>query len=160
MVFGKTGKMITIKPDEALEEALCFGWIDGQIKSIDDEKYMKKFTPRRGKSVWSDRNKGLANILIETGRITESGMRAIERAKAKGCWDTPKSEPFSEKQIQILVKAISGDEQALTNFLRMPQSAQKTYTQLYLDAKKEETKKNRLEHIIQRLHDNKKPMEK
>ena len=62
LVFGKAGKLKTIKPDEALEEALCFGWIDGQFNSIDDTKYLKKFSRRRIGSKWSERNKKLIQL--------------------------------------------------------------------------------------------------
>jgi uncharacterized protein YdeI (YjbR/CyaY-like superfamily) len=81
LVFGKAGKLKTLKPDEALEEALCFGWIDGQLSSIDDAKYLKKFTPRRKGSRWSERNRNLTSPLIENGKMTETGLTAIEQAK-------------------------------------------------------------------------------
>ena len=158
LVFGKTGNLKTLKPDEALEEALCFGWIDGQIKSIDDDKYLKKFTPRRKGSKWSERNRKIINRLIEDGQVAESGLRAIEEAKKSGNWDTPKQAPVSDSQIKILVKALEGVEPALSNFLKMSTSIRRTYTAAYLDAKKEETRIRRLESIIRRLNDNKKPM--
>ena len=101
LVFGKAGRLKTLKRDEALEEALCFGWIDGQYNSIDDTKYLKKFTPRRKGSKWSDRNKGIVNRLIEHGKMTEHGITAIEQVKRSGMWDVPKKEPISESQIDI-----------------------------------------------------------
>ncbi|SFG93822.1 Uncharacterized conserved protein YdeI, YjbR/CyaY-like superfamily, DUF1801 family [Desulfotomaculum arcticum] len=158
LIFGKTSQLKTIKPDEALEEALCFGWIDGQLKSIDDEKYLKRFTPRRKGSKWSERNRSLATILIENGKMTEYGIAVIEEAKKSGTWDIPKNKPISEEEIEILINALSGTEKALSNFLKMPMSVKKTYTGLYLDAKKEETRIKRLQKIIERLNENKKPM--
>ncbi len=158
LVFGKAGKLQTLKANEALEEALCFGWIDGQFNSIDDAKYLKKFTPRRRGSKWSERNRDIANRLTKNGRMTESGMIAIELAKRDGTWDTPKQEPISESQIEVLVSALHGAEPALSNFLKMPLSVRRTYTAMYLDAKKEETRIKRLGKIIERLNENKKPM--
>jgi uncharacterized protein YdeI (YjbR/CyaY-like superfamily) len=158
MVFGKVGKLKTIMPDEALEEALCFGWIDGQFNSIDEGKYLKRFTPRRKGSKWSEKNKNLANILIENGKMTKYGIAAIEQAKKSGTWDTAKAELITTEQIDILISALSGAELALSNFLKMPVSVKRTYTALYLDAKKEETRIKRLEKIIGRLNENKKPM--
>src|SRR3972149_4601718 len=70
LVFSKVNSLKTLKAGEALEEALCFGWIDGQIKSLDEEKYVKKFTPRTKDSKWSDVNRILASRLIERGRMT------------------------------------------------------------------------------------------
>jgi len=81
LVFGKAGRLKTLKADEALEEALCFGWIDGQFIIIGDEEYLKKFTPRRKGSKWSERNRGIVNRLIENGNMTEYGLVAIEQAK-------------------------------------------------------------------------------
>lgn len=158
MVFGKAGKLKTIKPDEALEEALCFGWIDSQFKSINEDKYLKKFTPRRKGSKWSEKNKNLVKKLIESGKMTEFGMAAVEEAKKSGNWDAPKAKPINDEQVGILICALSGSEIALSNFMKMPDSVKKTYTALYLDAKKEDTRKRRLEKIIERLNENKKPM--
>ena len=158
LVFGKAGKLKTIKADEALEEALCFGWIDGQIKSIDDEKYLKKFTPRRKGSKWSEKNRSIVDKLIENGKMTEHGLAAIERAKSDGTWDMPKEAPISDNQIEILTDALKDTEPALSNFMNMSLSVRRTYTALYLDAKKEETRIRRLEKIIERLNENKKPM--
>jgi len=158
MVLGKSGKLKTIKPDEALEEALCFGWIDGLIKSINDTKYIKKFSPRRKGSEWSVKNRSLAEKLIENGYMTEHGMKAIDKAKKSGMWDKPKRDPVTEDKVDILTEAINGSEPALSNFLKMPLSIRRTYTGFYLDAKQEETRKNRLKNIIGRLNENKKPM--
>jgi uncharacterized protein YdeI (YjbR/CyaY-like superfamily) len=158
LIFGKGVKLNTLKPDEALEEALCFGWIDGLIKSIDETKYLKKFTPRRKGSKWSERNKGLVKKLIENGRMTEYGMKAIEEAKKSGNWDIPKREPVTDSQIEILIKDLNGTEPAFSNFLKMPLSIRRTYTGFYLDAKQEETRRNRLKKITERLNANKGPM--
>ena len=158
LVFGKAGKLKTIKADEALEEALCFGWIDGQIKSIDDEKYLKKLTPRRKGSKWSEHNRKIVNRLIENGQVTESGLMAIEKAKKYGTWDMPKQAPIYDSQIEILSKVLEGAEPAKSNFLKMPLSVRRTYTAAYLDAKQEETRINRLKKIIERLNANKRPM--
>lgn len=158
LVLGKAGRLKTLTADEALEEALCFGWIDGLVKSIDDQKYIKKFTPRRKGSAWSERNRNLAKKLIENGTMTGAGQAAIEQAQKDGTWDTPKPNPISEAQVEILISALSGAEKASANFLKMSPSVQRTYTAFYLDAKTDETRKKRLEKIIERLNENKKPM--
>jgi uncharacterized protein YdeI (YjbR/CyaY-like superfamily) len=158
LVFGKDARLKTIKPEEALEEALCFGWIDGQIKSIDETKYLKKFTPRRKGSNWSDKNRGLAAKLIEEGRMMEKGIAAMEQAKKDGTWDPPKADPISDEQITSFVEALNGIEPASSNFERMSRSVRVTYTAHYLSAKSEETRKRRLQQIIDRLNENKKPM--
>lgn len=73
--------------DEALESALCFGWIDGQIYGLDDDYSLQVFTPRRPRSVWSQRNVGIVERLTEAGRMRPAGLAQVERAKADGRWD-------------------------------------------------------------------------
>lgn len=158
LVFGKAGHVNTVKPEEALEEALCFGWIDGLLKSVDETRYIKKFTPRKKDSKWSEKNRNTAMQLVEKGQMTDAGLAAIEQAKRLNNWDVPKQEPLTEEQIAILAEALKGYEPAYSNFMKMSFSVRRTYTLLFLDAKSEATKKKRLEQIVGRLNENKKPM--
>lgn len=158
MIFGKSGSLETIRPDEALDEALCFGWIDGQLKNVDETKYLKKLTPRRKGSNWSEKNRGTAERLIEQGLMHEQGLAAVERAKNDGTWDTPKTEPISDEQIAVLADALQGYEPALSNFQGMSPSVRRTYAAHYLSAKSEDTRARRLQQIMGRLNENKKPM--
>ena len=87
LVFGKAGGPKTVKAGEALEEALCFGWIDGQMQRIDDQTYKKYFSPRRAHSKWSEKNKALAERLEAQGRMTDFGRKKIEEAQKNGQWD-------------------------------------------------------------------------
>jgi uncharacterized protein YdeI (YjbR/CyaY-like superfamily) len=77
---------VTVTYDEALETALCFGWIDGQLRSHDEKTFVRKFTPRRARSVWSKINCAKAERLIDAGRMHPAGLRAIERAREGGEW--------------------------------------------------------------------------
>lgn len=99
LLFGKAGGPKTLKADEALEEALCYGWIDGQMQRIDERSYGKYFSPRRGNSKWSEKNKALAARLEQQGRMTDHGRRKIAEARKNGQWDAPKAPPVSEEQI-------------------------------------------------------------
>jgi uncharacterized protein YdeI (YjbR/CyaY-like superfamily) len=159
LVFGKTAKVKSLKAGEALDEALCFGWIDGLIKSVDEDRYLKKFTPRRQGSNWSARNKKIVESLIKNGKMTERGLKAIEEAKKHSTWDKPEREPVLDEHIETLIRDINGIEPALSNYLKMPLYVRKTYAAFYHDAKKEETRIRRLQNIIERLNQNKKPME-
>ncbi len=85
-IFKKSVIGTPLKYDEALEHALCFGWIDGQRKSKDNESFMQKFTPRRQKSSWSQRNIEIAKRLDEEGKMMPSGIAEIEKAKNEGRW--------------------------------------------------------------------------
>jgi uncharacterized protein YdeI (YjbR/CyaY-like superfamily) len=73
--------------DEAVEVALCFGWIDGQARRLDETYTLQRFTPRRRRSNWSKRNRARAEALIASGRMQPAGLREIELAKADGRWD-------------------------------------------------------------------------
>ena len=84
--FGKSAQIKTLKANEALEEALCFGWIDGQMKSLDEQSYIKYFALRRKNSKWSAKNKALSEKLIKEGRMTAFGFLKIEEAKQNGQW--------------------------------------------------------------------------
>ncbi len=159
MVLGKGGGVKTLTADEALEEALCYGWIDGLIKKLDKERYVKKFSPRRGKSNWSSRNKDLAEKLIKNGKMAEPGLKAIEEARKNGAWDKPARTPVPESYVERLTKDINGAEPALANYLKMTPSIKRTYAGYYMDAKTEEVRANRLKKLIERLNLNKKPME-
>ena len=117
LILGKSGKLKTVKADEALEEALCFGWIDGLIKSIDNTRYLKKFSRRRKGSKWSVKNRETAEQLVNQGKMATPGLAAIEEAKKSGNWDLPERETASDDQVKILIEAINGTEPALSNFL-------------------------------------------
>jgi uncharacterized protein YdeI (YjbR/CyaY-like superfamily) len=77
----------TVTYAEALEVALCHGWIDGQRRRLDDVYYLQRFTPRRARSIWSQRNREAAEALIARGVMTPAGLREVERAKADGRWE-------------------------------------------------------------------------
>lgn len=158
LVFSKKKKFITLSAAEALEEALCHGWIDGQIQSLDDNTYKKYFARRLPKSKWSVKNKKLAQTLKKKGLMTQQGLDAIECAKKNGSWDNAKRVLIDDKQIQLFKEIIHPHETAYTNLLAMSHSVQRTYTGFYLDAKSDKTRQVRLEKIIDRLNRNLKPM--
>lgn len=158
LLFGKIGELETIKASEALEEALCFGWIDGQIQNIDDKIYKKYFCLRRKNSKWSDKNKALTEKLEKQGIMTQYGRAKIEEAKKNGQWNTVKSPQVTEEQIASLSILLKEYEPAYTNFLSMSLSVKKTYTQAYLSAKTDAGRKKRLLWIVERLNKNLKPM--
>lgn len=159
LLFGKTGGPKTIKAGEALEEALCFGWIDGQMEKIDDKSYKKYFSLRRENSKWSEKNKALAKSLEERGLMTDFGRKKIDEAKKNGQWDA--GNPLAiitEEQIACLSALLEGYEPAYTNFQAMSPSVKKTYTRAYLDAKTDAGREKRIAWMVDRLNKNLKPM--
>lgn len=158
LLFGKAGGPETIRAGEALEEALCFGWIDGQMRSIDERTYQKYFSPRRGGSKWSAKNKALAQSLEERGLMTEYGRAKIQEAKGNGQWDAPGPMPVTEEQIACVAALLEEYEPAWTNFQAMPLSVKKTYTRAYFDARTDAGRERRIAWMADRLNKNLKPM--
>lgn len=159
LIFEKGKNSTTLHPQEALEEALCFGWIDGQFgkysKNV-DAKYLKKFSPRRKKSKWSDKNKRLVKELIQSGSMTEHGLEKIEEAKRTGMWDLPKENDNSENNIKMLEAALEEYPEIYEKFKNYPPSGRKTLSYHFASAKKEETKRRRLTQIVEAIKSNKK----
>ena len=158
LLFSKTEDLVTLSAADALEEALCHGWIDGQVQSIDEKSYKKYFARRLPDSKWSVKNKGLALTLIEMGLVTRQGLEAIERAKKNGSWDNAGRPIIDDEQIESFREIIQPYEPAYSNLLAMSHSVQRTYTGFYLDAKSDKTRQSRLVKIIDRLNRNLKPM--
>lgn len=159
LVFGKAGGPSTIKAGEALEEAMCFGWIDGQMKKIDDVSYRKYFSQRRANSKWSEKNKALVARLEASGLMTAFGREKVDEAKKNGQWDAKNPlKVITNEQVAGLIEVLRAYEPACTNFLAMSPSVQKTYTRAYLDAKTDAGREKRIAWMVDRLNQNLKPM--
>ena len=160
LIFGKKDKLETLKANEALEEALCFGWIDGQMQSVDEKSYLKYFKQRSKTSSWSKKNKNLVERLESQGVMTDHGRAKIEIAKQNGRWNPPKSEPLTDEQLQQFDDMLKSHETAHTNFIKMSRSARRAYAaSYYFGAKTETGKQKRYNTIIERLNLNLNPME-
>lgn len=107
-LYKKASGVTTVNYAEALDEALCYGWIDGQKKSYDEESFLQKFTPRRARSIWSKRNIEHIQRLTEQGRIMPAGALEVERAKEDGRWaaayDAPSQMVVSDEFLAELKK--------------------------------------------------------
>lgn len=158
LVFGKTKAIITLSANDALEEALCFGWIDGQMKSMDDRRYKKYFARRRPKSPWSEKNKKTVESLQAKGLMTELGKKAVETAKRNTLWDEQKQDQITDDQVKAFAEKLNGISPAYENFQNMPQSVRFTYTRRYLSFKTEEARQRDFGRIVERLNKNLKPM--
>jgi uncharacterized protein YdeI (YjbR/CyaY-like superfamily) len=88
-----TTKPTSLTYDQALEEAVCYGWVDGQVGRRDELTYRQRFTPRRHKSAWSANNVALAERLITQARMSPAGLSSVERAKADGTWEASRKRP-------------------------------------------------------------------
>lgn len=158
LLFGKKGGPATLSANEALEEALCFGWIDGRMQRIDDTSYKKYFARRTAKSNWSEKNRKLVQTLLDRGLVAQSGMDAVDDAKKRGEWVKSRRGGVDDVNLRKFVGMLEQHEPAYGNLLSMPLSVQKTYAGFYFDAKQEKTRQTRLARILDRLNRNLKPM--
>jgi uncharacterized protein YdeI (YjbR/CyaY-like superfamily) len=159
LVFGKTKAVVTLSANDALEEALCFGWIDGQMQSVDESTYLKYFARRRVKSVWSEKNRKTVEHLRGKGIMTALGEKAVEAARQNGTWDAPKASPVTDAQMEAFAAKLAGYSPAYENFTCMPPSVRRVYTGRYLSFKTEEARQRDFLKIVDRLNQNLKPMQ-
>ena len=152
--FAKKGSgHASIVYAEALDIALCFGWIDGQAKPVDDEWYRQRWTPRRARSPWSKRNVGKAEALISAGRMRPAGHAEIERAKADGRWERAYHGPAKIEVPDDLQAALDADPQAAAFWATLGSTARYPFLYRLQDAKRPETRARRLATFVQMLHD-------
>ena len=146
-----TGKP-TISYEDSLEEALCFGWVDSLIQKIDEEKYARKFTPRKLGSKWSELNKHLVAKLNEQGSMTEAGMAKVEFSLEEAPSNRPKRPELPLPD--WLKEGLMTSPQAWENFSKLSPSHQRNYILWVSDAKREETRQKRIKEAIERLERN------
>jgi uncharacterized protein YdeI (YjbR/CyaY-like superfamily) len=138
---------------EALEVALCYGWIDGQVAKFDESYFLRKFTPRGPKSVWSKINRESAVALIERGAMKPAGLRAVDAAKADGRWEKAYESQRTAELPADFSKALNKDAKAKAFFATI--SSANRYAIIYRinDAKRPETRARRIEQFVAMLHD-------
>lgn len=154
--YKKNSNMPTIPYSEAVEEALCFGWIDSKTKPIDNEKFMQFFTRRKEKSVWSMVNKKKVQRLISEGLMTKAGYDIIEKAKLNGYW----SILDDAEALNIpddLEKVFETKPNAKKYFLSFSRSVKRNIFQWLVLAKRAETRQNRIFEIVENAEQNQKP---
>lgn len=155
-LYKKNSGIKSINHDEALEEALCFGWIDGQAKKYDDDSYLQKFTPRRKRSIWSKRNVEKVEQLIKDGKMHKSGLAEIEKAKADDRWEKAYDSPANMKVPADFLKELSKKPKALSYFETLNKTNKFSIAFRLQTAKKPETRLRRMEKIIEMMEQGKK----
>ncbi|MFC2112059.1 YdeI family protein [Bacteroidota bacterium] len=154
-----TGKP-SIPYNDAVEEALCFGWIDSLIRRLDDERYMQKYTPRKPKSTWSKHNVRRVEKMIAEGKMTNRGMELYEYAIDKGLLpdmdEDQKSKGLFPELPDYLVEALRDNPKAEKTFNSLSASYKLQYLGWIMDAKKEETRNKRMREAFELLESGKK----
>ena len=145
---------------EAVEEAICFGWIDGVMKSVDAEFYYLRFSPRKRGSIWSVSNQIRVEQLIAQGRMTEAGMAKVREAKENGEWEAAIRREDTSSLPEDLGRALESHAEARANFGKFPASQKKQILYWLASAKTEKTRLKRIQEIVAMTVNNKQPGEK
>lgn len=146
--YKKKSNIPTVTYSEAVDEALCFGWIDSKSKPLDDEKFMQFFSKRKAKSVWSKVNKEKIERLTKEGLMTKAGFDIIEIAKQNGSWTI-----LDEVEALIIPKDLNDEfenrPKAKAYFLSLSRSDKRNILQWLILAKRQETRQNRISEIVE-----------
>ena len=155
-IFKKNSGVLSVNYDQALDEALCFGWIDGQVKSYDELSYIQKFTPRRARSMWSKRNIEHVKRLENEGRMRLSGIKEAEAAKTDGRWDNSYDSPSNMTIPEDFMNELSKDPVTARFYNNLNKTNKYAIAWRLQTAKKPETSAKRMKAIIEMLSQGKK----
>jgi uncharacterized protein YdeI (YjbR/CyaY-like superfamily) len=156
-MYKKAAGRAGLRYQEALDEALCLGWIDGQIKAVDGLRFRQRWTPRRPGSVWSQVNKNKVKRLIADGRMAKPGMAAVAAAKKSGRWRAAYSNRRTDEPHPELEAALKVVPAAWDNFRRFAPTYRNMYVGWVADARQAETRRRRIAAVVRRARENRKP---
>jgi uncharacterized protein YdeI (YjbR/CyaY-like superfamily) len=155
--LAKKGSGIeSISQAEAVEAALCYGWIDGQAQSIDENYWLQRFTPRTARSKWSKRNRARAIRLIERGEMKPAGLREVERAKSDGRWDAAYDAPSTATVPDDLRVELERNPEAHEFFASLDSRNRYAILHRIQDAKRPETRARRIARFVEMLNERQK----
>lgn len=157
LAYKKSTGKTTLDYKDALDEALCFGWIDSRLRRIDDEKHMWRFAPRKRGSIWSEINRRNAERLIRERRMTAAGMEKVREAKRNGRWNEAYSSRRKPRMPRDLRRALEKDAKAWENFSAFTKSCKTVYIYWVTTAKRPETRSRRIKEVVRRAARNLKP---
>ena len=155
-IYKKDSKVKTVTYPEAVEEALCFGWIDGLKKSYDEKSWIQKFTPRRSKSLWSKKNTENIERLLKEGKMHASGMLEVETAKADGRWEKAYDSGSNMEMPEDFLKELKKNKKAFEFFKTLNKANTYAIGWRLQTAKKPETRGKRMKMLIEMLSENRK----
>ena len=147
-LYKKDSGHATVTYAQALDAALCYGWIDGQTKPLDAESWLRRFTPRRPRSAWSKINLGHVERLIQAKRMKPAGLAQVQQAQADGRWQRAYDSPKSLSIPDDFLKALGKDKQAKAFFSTLNRANLYAIAYRLQTAKKPETRQRRMEQIL------------
>jgi uncharacterized protein YdeI (YjbR/CyaY-like superfamily) len=146
--FKKSSGEKSLNYAEALDEALCYGWIDGQAKAYDERSWLQRFSPRRPSSAWSKMNTQHAERLIKSGRMTPAGLKQVEAAKADGRWGAAYDSPRNASPPEDFLKELDKNKKAKAFFTTLNKANIYSIVYRLQTAKKPETREKRMKMIL------------
>ena len=152
--FKKGSGKASVTYEEALQEALCFGWIDSTVNRVDEERYKQRYTPRNDRSVWSASNKTRVGRLIAAGLMAAPGLAKVEAAKRNGSWKSLDDVDRIGRGAELpddLLKALAAEPRAREAFESRPPSEKKLWGYWVLSAKRPETRARRVAETVKRV---------
>lgn len=155
-LFKKDSGIASINHSEALDEALCYGWIDGQAKSYDERSYLQKFTPRRARSIWSKRNIEHIARLDKAGKMRPAGWKEVEAAKSDGRWERAYDSPANMVMPEDFMQRLSKNKKSAAFFDSLSKTNKFAIGWRLQTAKKPETREKRMKTILEMLRNGEK----
>jgi uncharacterized protein YdeI (YjbR/CyaY-like superfamily) len=149
--FKKSSGVASVTHAQALDEALCYGWIDGQLKRHDAMSWLHKFTPRRPSSIWSKRNREHVGRLAKDGKMQPAGLKVVNAAKADGRWDMAYDSPSKMTIPEDFLRALSKDKGARMFFETLNKANTYAIAWRLQTAKMPETREKRMRTILEML---------
>ena len=150
-IAKKGSDVASVDYPQALEVALCYGWIDGQKKGLDETHWLQRFTPRRSRSIWSKVNRAKADALVEAGEMQPAGLAEMERAQADGRWDAAYDGQRTSAVPDDLAAALAGNAVAREFFATLDSTNRYAILHRLQTAKKPETRARRLAQFVEML---------
>jgi uncharacterized protein YdeI (YjbR/CyaY-like superfamily) len=149
--YKKASGVKSMNYDQALDGALCYGWIDGQTNKYDDDSWVQRFTPRRARSLWSKRNIGHVDRLTKAGKMRAAGQAQIDAAKADGRWDIAYDSHSTMEIPEDFLKALGKNKKALAFFESLNKNNKFSIAYRLQTAKKPETREKRMKQILEMM---------
>ncbi len=154
--FKKNSHVVSLTYAEALDVALCYGWIDSQVKKYDQQSYIQRFTPRKSKSIWSKINTAHIERLIKEGKMQPAGLKLVEAAKKEGRWQIAYDSPKNSSPPKDFLEALEKNKKAKLYFASLNKANIYAITWRLQTAKKPETRAKRMSKILEMLARNEK----
>jgi uncharacterized protein YdeI (YjbR/CyaY-like superfamily) len=151
ILYKKKYQDLGLALEEAVEEALCFGWIDGTLSPLNEQRYVLRFSPRTKNSIWSLSNIQRVEKLMSEGKMTDAGMQKVAEAKANGEWEAALRREQVDNIPEDLEEALREREGALSLYKVLPTSRKKLYIYWLQSAKRAETRQRRIQKIVEEV---------